>query len=205
MSASYQLLNTLYVTTSGSYLHLDNDTVRVEVERETRLRVPLHHLGGIVCFGDVLVSPALIGRCAEGGIGLTLLDRNGRFKARVEGPVSGNVLLRRAQFLAVENPDACLRLARQFVLGKLRNGRVVLQRAARESRSADDAAALEATVRRFDAALRAALVASDLDALRAWRARRRVATSRRSHGSSVQTVARHSFPTVVVVVHRATR
>src|SRR3546814_15689009 len=85
---------------SSDLLHRDNDTVRIEVERETRLRVPLHHLGGIVSFGDVLISPALIGRCAESGIGMTLLDRNGRFRARIEGPVSGHVLLRNAQ------PDA---------------------------------------------------------------------------------------------------
>ena len=39
-----QLLNTLYVTTPESYLHLDNDTVRIEVDREPRLRVPLHHV-----------------------------------------------------------------------------------------------------------------------------------------------------------------
>src|SRR3546814_12794001 len=95
--SAYHLLNTLYVTTGGAYLHLDNDTVRIEVERETRLRVPLHHLGGIVSFGDVLISPALIGRCAESGIGMTLLDRNGRFRARIEGTVSGNVRLRKAQ------------------------------------------------------------------------------------------------------------
>lgn len=166
MSLSYHLQNTLYVTTGGSYLHLDNDTVRVDVERETRLRVPLHHLGGIVSFGDVLVSPALMARCAENAIGVTFLDRNGRFQARVEGPVSGNVLLRRAQFLAVENSAACLRLARQFVLGKLRNSRVVLQRAARESGNVDDTAALDTVVRRFDASLRAAQVAPDLDTLR---------------------------------------
>ncbi|HWH81208.1 MAG TPA: hypothetical protein VNU71_03115 [Burkholderiaceae bacterium] len=50
-----QLLNTLYVTLPDSRLRLDNDTLRAEVgsgeERETRLRVPLHHLQAVVCFG----------------------------------------------------------------------------------------------------------------------------------------------------------
>ena len=100
---SYTLLNCLYVMTAGSYLHLDNDTVRIEIEHETQLRVPLHHLGAVVCVGDILISPALIGRCAADGIGMTLLDRNGRFRARVEGPVSGNVLLRQAQFEAARD------------------------------------------------------------------------------------------------------
>lgn len=166
MSLSYTLQNTLYVTTGGSYLHLDNDTVRVEVERETRLRVPLHHLGGIVCFGDVLISPALIGRCAEGGIGICLLDRNGRFRARIEGPVGGNVLLRQAQHRASLEGSTQLGLARQFVLGKLKNSRHVLQRGARESKTEADRIALESAVGKFDASLRAAGTAADLDTLR---------------------------------------
>src|SRR4030067_2988874 len=93
----HQLLNTLYVTTESSYLHLDHETLKVSVERENKLQVPLHHLGGVVCFGDVMLSPALMRRCGEDGRSLVLLDRNGRFKGRLEGPVSGNVLLRRAQ------------------------------------------------------------------------------------------------------------
>ena len=166
MSTAYTLLNTLYVTTTGSYLHLDNDTVRIEIERETRLRVPLHHLGGIVCTGDVLISPALIGRCASDGIGMTLLDRNGRFKARIEGPVSGNVLLRRAQFEASADPAQALAIARPRVAGKLRNSRAVLQRGAREAKTDDDRSALDAAVVKLDASLRAVSVADDLNELR---------------------------------------
>lgn len=160
------LLNTLYVTTDHSYLHLDNDTVRIEVERETRLRVPLHHLGGIVCLGNVLLSPALIARCMEAGMGVTLLDANGRFRARIEGPVSGNVLLRQAQYRTTGKPEQMLALARQFVLGKLRNSRSVLMRGGREAKTSEDRAALEAAVLRLDASLRAAPFAPDLDTLR---------------------------------------
>lgn len=166
MSTAYTLLNTLYVTTTGSYLHLDNDTVRIEIERETRLRVPLHHLGTIVCTGDVLVSPALIGRCAADGIGITLLDRNGRFQARIEGPISGNVLLRKAQFEASADAGRAFAIARACVAGKLRNSRTVLQRGAREARVDEDRGALDAAVLKFDASLRAVSVASDLDVLR---------------------------------------
>ena len=166
MTTSYTLLNTLYVTTTGSYLHLDNDTVRIEIERETRLRVPLHHLGGIVCFGDVLISPALIGRCAADGISMTLLDRNGRFRARIEGPVSGNVLLRKAQFEAAADPARALAIAKPCVAGKLRNSRAVLQRGAREAKTEADRETLDAAVIKFDASLRAVAVAEDLDVLR---------------------------------------
>lgn len=163
---SHTLLNTLYVVTPGSYLHLDNDTVRIEVERETKLRVPLHHLQAIVSLGDILISPALIGRCAHDGISMTLLDRNGRFRARIEGPVNGNVLLRKTQFETSSAPAAALNLARNIVAGKLRNSRTVLQRGAREARIDADRAVLDAAVLKFNASLRAVTVCDDIDALR---------------------------------------
>lgn len=137
-----ELLNTLYVTTPRAYLHLEHDTVRVEVERELRLRAPLMHLGAIVCFGDVLMSPALLHRCADDRRPVVLLDARGRFKARLEGPASGNVLLRRAQHLALSDEDRRLAIARSIVAGKLRNARFVVMRAARDTPEADERARL---------------------------------------------------------------
>ena len=128
-----QLLNTLYVTTEETYLRLDNDTLRVEVERETKLRVPLHHLCAVVCFGHVGLSAPLMHRLADEGIALVLLDGRGRFKARLEGAISGNVLLRQAQFQRAADPAFALDMARACVAGKIKNSRQVLQRGAREA------------------------------------------------------------------------
>jgi CRISPR-associated protein Cas1 len=160
------LLNTLYITTPPAYLHLDNDTVRVEVERETKLRVPLHHLGGIVVFGNVLVSPALMHRLADEGKSLVLLDSNGRFKARLEGPVSGNILLRQAQHAKAGDAAFALGLARACLAGKIRNCRQVLLRGAREAKADDEAKALVRGADDLAAALRALPPAADLDTLR---------------------------------------
>lgn len=87
----HELLNVLYVQTQGAVLHLEHDTVRVSLERETMLRAPLLQLGGIVVFGQVTLTPFLIQRCAEDGRSLVWLTRTGRFRARVEGPARGNV------------------------------------------------------------------------------------------------------------------
>ena len=100
------LQNTLYVMTPQAYVHIDNATLRVDVEHEKKLQVPLHHVGGLVCFGSVMVSPALMHRLADEGKSLVLLDDSGRFKARLEGPVSGNILLRQAQHHADEEAAA---------------------------------------------------------------------------------------------------
>lgn len=161
-----QLLNTLYVTTPNAYVHLENDTIRVDVEREKRLQVPLHHLGSVVCFGNVMVSPALMHRLADDGISLVLLDSNGRFKARLEGPVSGNILLRRAQHAKVDDAHFTLSVARACIAGKLKNGRQVLLRGAREAKSGDDQAVLARGADDLGAALRALPEAGDLDTLR---------------------------------------
>lgn len=161
-----QLLNTLYVTTPESYLHLDHDTLRVEVERETRLRVPLHHLSAVVCFGHVMVSPILMHRLADEGKTLVLLDGHGRFKARLEGPVSGNVLLRQAQHHRVASADFSLAAAKSCIAGKLKNCRQVLLRGARETGRAEDNAELSSVADEFVRALARLEHAPDLDAVR---------------------------------------
>lgn len=161
-----QLLNTLYITTPESWLRLDNDTLRVELEQETRLRVPLHHLQSVVCFGHVGLSTPLMHRFADDGIALVLLDANGRFKARLEGAVSGNVLLRRAQHAALGDPQVTLGIARSVVAGKLRNQRQVLLRGAREAKLPEDEARLTRTALDLAASLRALPDAADLDVLR---------------------------------------
>lgn len=161
-----QLLNTLYVNTPDSYLRLDNDTLRVLLDDETRLRVPLHHLQAVVCFGRVGVSLPLMHRLADEAIALVLLDDNGRFKARLEGAVSGNVLLRRAQHARSLNPAFCLDVARACVAGKVKNSRQVLQRGAREAKVDDDMAALTRGAQDLAATLRALPEAGAMDTLR---------------------------------------
>jgi CRISPR-associated protein Cas1 len=147
----HELLNVLYVQTQGAVLHLENDTVRVSVERETKLRAPLLRLSGLVLFGQVSITPFLIHRCAQDGRVLVWLDRNGRFKARVEGPARGNVLLRRAQHLALSHPEKPREISRQMVAAKIQNCRQVLLRSARESADpAGERALSQAAERLYD-------------------------------------------------------
>ncbi len=161
-----ELLNTLYVTTQGAYIHLDHDTLRIEIERETRMRVPLIHLGGVVCFGDVLISPALIHRCSDDGRFLVWLTRHGRYKGRMEGRCNGNVLLRRAQHLALSSPTVPLVIASATVAAKVQNARQVLLRAAREVGGGVDEAELRLAGDMLVLALARVQRAGTLDELR---------------------------------------
>jgi len=136
-----QLLNTLYVTTPEAYLRLEGETVCVMIDKEKRLQVPLHHLNAFVLF-DTMISPALMGRCAADGRSIIWLDRIGRFMARMEGPVNGNILLRQAQHRAADNGGLSLTIAQRFIAGKIRNSRQVLMRGARDSKNEEEKSTL---------------------------------------------------------------
>jgi CRISPR-associated protein Cas1 len=124
-----KLLNTVYVTTEGAALKKDGENLVAEVEGAEKVRVPLHMLASVVAFGPILISPALMGTCAERGITLALMDRAGRFQARIEGPVSGNVLLRRAQYRLADSAED---IVRSLVMGKIANQRAVIRRSLRD-------------------------------------------------------------------------
>jgi CRISP-associated protein Cas1 len=162
----HQLLNTLYVQTPRSYLHLDHETLKVKVEGEVKLQIPLHHLGAVFCFGDVTISTALLQRCASDGRTIVFLNSGGRFQARVEGATSGNVLLRRAQHEALSDSRKTLVLARIFVAAKLQNSRQVLLRGGRESADPADAAVLQDVARHIGETIPRLETAGDLDTVR---------------------------------------
>lgn len=161
-----QILNTLYIQSQGSYLRLDHETLKVDVEGKTEFQIPLHHLGCIVAFGNVLFSPFLIHRCAEDGRGLVWMTQSGRFKARLQGPTTGNVLLRRAQHAALDCGSRTLSIARATVAAKLQNARHTLMRAAREANSSEAQSQLRRAGQIHEQALRRLPSTTTLDEIR---------------------------------------
>jgi CRISP-associated protein Cas1 len=125
-------LNTLYVTTQGAWLNKDGENVVVSVENQELGRVPIHTIGGITGFGRVLMSPPLLGACAAAGITVNYLTEEGRFLARVEGPVSGNVHLRRTQYRWSDDSTRRDAIVKSIIAGKILNQRTVLARAVRD-------------------------------------------------------------------------
>jgi CRISP-associated protein Cas1 len=157
-----ELLNVLYVQAQGAFLRIDHDALAVDVDGALKLRVPLLRLASIVVFGRVVVSPYVIERCAADGRSLAWMDRRGRFIARVEGPTRGNVLLRRAQHLALDDPSRTLEIARRAVAAKIQNSRHLLLRAAREARDPADAERVGAAARHLAASVERLALATDL-------------------------------------------
>jgi CRISPR-associated protein Cas1 len=161
-----QHLNTLFITTQGSYLRKEGENVVVSVARQERARMPIHTLGSIVCFGQVTCSPFLMGFCGQRGVSLAFLTERGRFLARVEGPTSGNVLLRREQYRRADCPNMAAELARAFVIGKVANSRTTLQRAARDHADKSGQGALQPAINALGRVLRELSVPLSLDVVR---------------------------------------
>lgn len=133
-----KLLNVLYVTTPESYLSKDGINVVVSVDQEERFRIPIVNIEGIVTFGYMGASPGLMKLCADNGVSLSFLSPHGRFIGRFQGPVHGNVLLRKAQYQTADNEDCSLHFARLFVAGKIQNYKAILQRFIRDNGSNND-------------------------------------------------------------------
>lgn len=132
-----RLLNTLFVSREDAKIVKDGDCLLVKAGNEVLLRTPILLLGGVVCLGRIFVSPQALAHCAQNDVAVSFLSQHGRYLARVQGPISGNVLLRRQQYRDADDPDASAAIARPVVTAKTANCRTVLRRAARGSGNMD--------------------------------------------------------------------
>jgi len=121
-----KLQNSLYINTQGAYLHKERETLVVDIAREKALQLPIHSISGIFCFGNVMVSPQVMGFCGERGVNLAFFTEYGRFLARVQGKQTGNVLLRRTQYRYADTQAT--EIAQVIVAAKIQSQRQVLQR-----------------------------------------------------------------------------
>lgn len=163
-----KLRNTLYVTSPGAYLSLDGENIVVLKEDETKIRVPLHNLEGIVSFGYTGASPALMGVCAERNISLTFVTEHGRFLARVVGKMHGNVTLRREQYRVADDKKRSLAIVRNLIIGKIYNTRNVLLRAMRDHAERVDTEKLRKIAKQLNNSIEQVRNASNIDEIRGY-------------------------------------
>ena len=161
-----KLLNTLYITTPDRYLSLDGENVVISADRKEIGRLPLHNLERIMAFGASGASPALMAKCVTDGRELVFMSRSGRFLARVEGEVNGNVLLRRKQYRVADNERQSLEIARNIIAAKLYNSRFVLERAVRDHSMRIDTDAFKNSSAYLKNAIDKAINAQNSDSLR---------------------------------------
>lgn len=159
-------MNTLFVTTQGAYLNKEGETIVVRADNNVLIRLPIHTISGIVCFGNVLASPFLLGFCAENGVGVSFLTEYGRFLFRVQGAVSGNVLLRREQYRRADDKRYAAGIARTVVMAKISNSRTGVQRTLRDHQEKVDTERLKKVVEHLAHCARALRNIDNFDGIR---------------------------------------
>jgi CRISPR-associated protein Cas1 len=104
---------------------------------------------------------------------LSFLTENGRFLARVHGPISGNVLLRREQYRRADDPATSAEVARSVVTAKIANSRIVLQRAMRVGPELADSTPMKQALEDMQQYIRTSAPGDRRsDSRRRWRQRR---------------------------------
>ena len=161
-----KLLNTLYITTPDRYLSLDGENVVISADKKEIARMPLHNLERIMAFGCSGASPALMGKCVSESRELVFMSRSGKFLARVEGEVNGNVLLRRTQYRIADDPKKSLLIARNMIAAKLYNSRWTLERTMRDHELRIDLSLFKEKSQYLQNAIQSAISAPDADILR---------------------------------------
>jgi CRISPR-associated protein Cas1 len=162
-------MSTLYVTTEDTVLRKADERLKVTRQKETLIDVPLLKVSSVVLFGRVSVTPDAMQSLLERQIDLCFLTAFGKYIGRMQPPVSGNSLLRKAQFRAAESAEQCLRLSQGFIKGKLANMRVLLVRQAREEpEGSERQRALDAAITRIKLGEAALARAADADQARGY-------------------------------------
>lgn len=161
-----KLLNTLYITNPDYYLSLEGETVTVLSDKKKIGKIPLHNLESIITCGYMGASPALMGKCAQEGISIIFLSRNGKFLARIVGEQYGNVILRKTQYRVSECEEESLKLAKCFIMSKLYNSRWILERAIRDHKLRVDTEALKSASLTLKNSLNSAYECKSMDSLR---------------------------------------
>lgn len=146
--------NTLYLTLQKAYVARDHLNLRIEVERELKLAVPIHHLESVCVFGQVSFSPAALQLCWEHSVPVNCFSEHGYLLGRWESVPNASVALRRAQYRAADDERKARAIARQCVTGKLQNARQSLLRSARESDDENERAQLQQAAEELAALVR---------------------------------------------------
>jgi CRISPR-associated protein Cas1 len=122
----------VYVQGQGMSVGLKGETLEIRDKGKVVDEARLLDTSQLNLFGAVQVSAQALRELAARDIVVTHMSYGGWLTAVTTPPPHKNIELRRRQFRAADDPAVCLRLARAFTAGKIRNSRTLLRRNARE-------------------------------------------------------------------------
>lgn len=122
----------VYVQGQGLSVGLKGETLEIRDKGKAVSDARLLDTSQLNLFGNVQLSAQALRELAAREIPVLHLSYGGWLAAVTTPPPHKNIELRRRQFAIASDPSACLRLARSFVSGKIRNSRTLLRRNARD-------------------------------------------------------------------------
>ena len=131
-------LNTVYVRNHRARVQHRRGSLLVS-SPEGSQRVPLEAVDALVVLGGAQITTQALDACVRRGVRVAALQMSGAIRFVVNGPTSGNVHLRTAQFEAVMDDAHSLGVARAVVAAKLQNSSRVVGRWSRDEKDPDAA------------------------------------------------------------------
>jgi CRISPR-associated protein Cas1 len=128
---------TFYINQNDCLLKKVDERLIVVKEREKIIDIPMIKITQVVILGRVTVTPEVFYELSNRNIGLCFLNEYGRYKTRLEPPLSKNVILRIAQYKNNFDENLKNKLAKALVNGKLTNYRMALLQLQRENKEID--------------------------------------------------------------------
>lgn len=118
----------LYVQSQGAMVGKTGDELTIKKSGQVLQQVKLLDTSQVSVFGNVLVTAQALREITAAGIPVCHFSYGGWFHAVTTGLIHKNVELRIAQFATAADPLRSLAVARQLVVGKLKNSRTLLRR-----------------------------------------------------------------------------
>ena len=118
----------LYLSTQGLRVGRKDEVLQIKQEKSVVDEVRINDVSHVALFGNIQITTQAIQTLCELEVPVTYFSMGGWFYGLTRGHELKNVFLRIEQFRLARDPATCLRLARQFVQGKIRNHRTMLMR-----------------------------------------------------------------------------
>ena len=118
----------LYLNTQGYSVGVSSEVLQIKDKGKVVQKIRLNDVSHVNLFGAVQVSTQAIQVLLQKEIPLIYFSFGGWFHGMTQPVGLKNIMWRREQFRMADRPDFCLRLARQLVIGKIRNQRTLLMR-----------------------------------------------------------------------------
>ena len=130
-------MSNIYVYDQGSKIQYKDGRLQIDTQDECTKSIPIESVDNVLLFGAVNITTNCINTLLKKGIHLTWLSKNGSFFGRLESTSNVNITKQRLQFRKSDDENFRLGISKQFIKGKTKNQRTILQRYARIARDVD--------------------------------------------------------------------